>query len=81
VDVMFEMPLKIVIENLSLAAELRCALRGNPGPLRDCLDLVLAYEKADWDTCNRLREKCRVSLSSLAECYFGALKWTESLLR
>lgn len=60
-----------------LAPELATALNGGPGPMRDLLDAVRAYEAAD----NELMLSSRVPLSALSESYLDALAWTTDVTR
>jgi EAL and modified HD-GYP domain-containing signal transduction protein len=61
----------------SLAPDLAAALAGTPGPLRDVLDLVLAYQRGDMTT---LRTAV-VPLSVLSDAYLAALAWTTETAR
>jgi EAL and modified HD-GYP domain-containing signal transduction protein len=61
----------------SLAPDLAAALAGAPGPLRDVLDLVLAYERGDVAALN----DAVVPLSVLSEAYLAALAWTTETSR
>lgn len=79
-DAMLEIPLLSLVDKLALPAELRASLLGTPSPLRDCLELVLAYEMTDWPVCDRLCEKYRMPLSSMPDKYLEALRWAESVL-
>jgi c-di-GMP phosphodiesterase len=61
----------------SLAPDLAAALTGTPGPLRDVLDLVLAYQRGDMTT---LRTAV-VPLNVLSDAYLAALAWTTETSR
>jgi c-di-GMP-related signal transduction protein len=80
IDAILELPLTWITEQLAVPAGIRSALLREPGRLRDCLDLVIAYESGDWGECGRLVEECRVPMDKLADHYLNALKWTESLV-
>lgn len=61
----------------SLSPDLADALGGAPGPLREVLDAVLAYERADLDALDR----ASVPLATMAEAYLSALAWTTETSR
>jgi hypothetical protein len=61
----------------SLSPELADALTGTPGPLRDVLDVVLAYQHGDVETLR----KADVPLSLLSDAYLAALAWTTETSR
>jgi EAL and modified HD-GYP domain-containing signal transduction protein len=61
----------------SLSPDLADALGGAPGPLRQVLDAVLAYERADLTAL----ERAPVPLSVMAEAYLSALAWTTETSR
>ena len=61
----------------SLAPDLAAALTGTPGPLRDVLDIVLAYQRGDMTT---LRTAV-VPLNVLSDAYLAALAWTTETSR
>ena len=44
----------------STSAEVNAALLGEPGILRDTLDLAIAYEDGDWDAVAALTERLSV---------------------
>lgn len=79
-DAILELPLSSITEQLAVPAEIRNALLDKPSHLRDCLDLVIAYESGDWAPCDRLGKQCRVPEVRLVEDYWSALQWTESLI-
>jgi len=60
-----------------LAPDLAAALQGEPGPMRDLLDAVRAYEAANDD----LMRSSGISLSALSESYLDALAWTTTVTR
>ncbi len=48
-DTFLDQPMENVLAELPLADEIKSALSGEPGPFRDILDLVLLYEKGNWE--------------------------------
>ena len=58
-----------------LDPDLVSALAGAPGPMRDLLDAVRAYE----ETNDGLMRNAGISLSALSDSYLDALAWTTSV--
>src|SRR3954469_8850276 len=79
-DVILELPLSSITEQLAISSDVRSALMGKPGRTRDCLDMVIAYERADWKKCEKISSIHQVSWQCLSHSYFQALQWTESLV-
>ena len=61
----------------ALGADLGEALLGRPGPLRDVLDAVIGYQRADLVAASA----GPVSLGAMADAYLGALAWTTETTR
>jgi len=61
----------------TLGADLSEALLGRPGPLRDVLDAVIGYQRADLVAASA----GPVSLGAMADAYLGALAWTTETTR
>jgi EAL and modified HD-GYP domain-containing signal transduction protein len=68
-----------VAEKVAASDEIRAALKGEPNPLGRCLQLVQAFEEADWERCERLRQNTRISESELSQHYFAAVEWARQI--
>ncbi|HET9370418.1 MAG TPA: HDOD domain-containing protein [Vicinamibacterales bacterium] len=78
-DVMLDRPMASVLEELSLAPDIVSALVGHDNPWRQLLDSVIAYERADWETCLPLARQAGLSRDSLPKAYLEALRWGQEL--
>ena len=78
-DSILELPLSVISQELALSSELRAALTGDYGSLRECLDLVLAYERGDWDFCRHQLSRLHAA-TNLPDLYLKALRWTRFLI-
>jgi EAL and modified HD-GYP domain-containing signal transduction protein len=47
---------------------------------RDIYELVLAYERGDWDEISRLAAAMRANEDRIAEAYLAAVKWSQEVL-
>lgn len=77
VDAAIGRPLVEIVETLPLDDELRDALLGEPGRMRDVLDCVSAYERADWITVSKFAAKLQLDEHVIAQCYARALRWAQ----
>jgi EAL and modified HD-GYP domain-containing signal transduction protein len=74
-DGILNMSKEAVAEKVATSDEIRAALKGEPNPLGRCLELVQAFEAADWENCERLRKNTSISEPGLSQYYFEAVEW------
>lgn len=67
-EILDELPLDISIKN---------ALLGGHGILRDVLDLILAYEKADWLNAAQLSDQFNLKEGKLVSHYIESVQWVK----
>lgn len=71
------LPSEAMLERMpALSPDLAAALRGQPGPLREVMEAVVAYEKHRPDAASS-----HIPLDVLSEAYLGALAWTTETTR
>ena len=74
-DVLLSLPMDDVLKEVSLSDELSEALRGKDNDLRRLLDLVVAYEKGDWDTVITCCARENLQPEQLQPTYDKVLEW------
>ncbi len=80
IDVIMDRSLADILEELPLDDQIKKALLGEPNVLRKGLDIITAYERADWDSLERLGGMGRgMTDEMLFDSYFEAIKWTQEL--
>lgn len=79
-DVFFDCPMKIVLEELPLSSRVKEALLGQNNDISDVYQLVLAYEKAQWDDVNRFRLALGLEEKDIQDSYLEAIKVSEAIL-
>ena len=79
-DAILEVPIEVVVRQLAIPENVRQALMGEDGKLRDCLDLVLAYEAADWDQCDAICRCHSLDRERMGHMYLDTLRWTKPLV-
>lgn len=74
-DAFLDRPLRSILEGLPVNEEVKAALLGGPGVPRDVLEIVVAYNSAQWaalqDPCSRLG----ISDAVLPSLYASAVEW------
>lgn len=74
-DVLLEVPMERILMRLELSDDVRGALLRRGGPLATSLQLVEAYERANWDTASGLATESAVPEDMLPNLYTDALQW------
>ena len=74
-DVLLEVPMDKILDRIELSDDIRGALVGRGGPLAQPLQLVEAYERANWSAAQELAEQTNVASDALPEMYVTALCW------
>jgi EAL and modified HD-GYP domain-containing signal transduction protein len=80
-DAILDRPLEEAIADLPLPADVKAALLGNDNVARQILDVVVAYENANWDEALEKARALGLSEDSPATVYSEALKWARELSR
>ena len=79
IDALLDRPMEEAIEEVSLSHDVKAALLGEPGRLRNILDLVLAHEVGDWKRFEELAFDLEVDTKCLPEMHLEAVKMAEGL--
>lgn len=76
---LLEIPLEAILQCLPIAPQISDALLGRPGPHRNLLDIMSAYEAGEWASCSKKAEICGLSEHAIASCYLEAVEWAEGI--
>ena len=74
-DVLLEIPMDKILERLELSEDVRGALVARGGPLAQPLQLVEAYESANWDVVQDIARRNHLYGDALPDLYVDALRW------
>ena len=74
-DVLLEVPMPAILARLELSDDVKGALLERHGPLGSPLQLVEAYEKANWDAAKGLAQESAVPDEMVPGLYLDALQW------
>ena len=80
-DVLLDRPMPEALDSLHLTPQLADALTGGASDLRGVLDVVVAYERADWRGVAAAARGIGVSEHVLPKLYLGAVEWAAQLFR
>ncbi len=67
---------EVVLQQVPVSDEVRAALQGRAGELRDLLEIALAAEQADWPRLVALGRGLGLEPRDLARSHHDALKWS-----
>ena len=79
-EAFLQKPLEDVLEQLPLARSVKDALAGRPNPLRQVLDLVIAYEQGNWEQVLAVGETLQLPHEIIVNAYFDALQWEKEFI-
>lgn len=77
-DAMLDMPLQEALDEILLPESVTDALTKNKGPLATIFQLVLAYEKGNWDEVESLSDVLNINKYVLYSLYMSAIDWCTS---
>ncbi len=76
-DAMMDMPLDKIIEDIPLGPALKGALAGEPSRQRSVLDLVIRYERADFDGVWKIAMDLGLAPDEIFQAYIDATAWAQ----
>lgn len=80
-DAFMDVPLDVLLANLSLNQELSEALLAHSGAEGRILDVVEHYERGEWDKIDwRYLEECKITPEMLSQAYIDALQWVSETM-
>ena len=68
-DAVLDRPMKEIVGELALSAEVRSALLGQPGDLPDALDAAKNYEQGRWQSFQEAMERLWLPEACAPECF------------
>jgi EAL and modified HD-GYP domain-containing signal transduction protein len=76
IDALLDRHMEDVLKDIYIEAEVKTALLGEENIYSDVHNLVIAYEKGDWEKVNDYTEKININESVLPTYYFSSTKWS-----
>jgi EAL and modified HD-GYP domain-containing signal transduction protein len=81
IDALMDRPLPDVLNALPLADEIKQALMGRSSRFQSVHQLVMAYERGDWNEVVRLSQALQLGDTDLQSCYVAAVDWAHRAVR
>jgi len=79
-DVILQMPLGKAIDEVAASGEIRDALLEHKGQLSNVLNLIFAYEHADWHNASLIMVRHKIDIEDLTKAFMDSLHWYRQLL-
>jgi EAL and modified HD-GYP domain-containing signal transduction protein len=80
IDALLDRHMEDVLKDIYIEVEVKAALLGEENIYSDVCNLVIAYEKGDWENVNGYSEKIGVNEIVLPTYYFSSTKWANVTL-
>jgi c-di-GMP-related signal transduction protein len=80
IDALVDVPLADALEELPLAEPIRDALLGGVGPYSHVLQIVLEYEKGNWDALAAATKPLGIDEQALPDIFRDSLQWARHAL-
>ncbi len=79
--VLISVPMTTIVEAMPLRPDLRDALLGESNAERTALDLLLCYEAAHWESCDRMAAEAGIPMEEVPRLYEAANQWARENVR
>ena len=79
IDTFMSRPMDEILEELPLSDNIKDALLSRAGPFSNIFNLVLVYEKSEWDKVSEYAEELNIDQAKIPELYIKSLEWTNQL--
>lgn len=79
-DAILDMPMSEVLKEIAIGAEIRNALLGKSNGLRKILELVMNYERGNWDEISREARSLGIADEAITERYLESVDWAQQVL-
>jgi len=73
VDLILDRPLEQILKELLLPIEVTSALNGINNSYRKLLDLIIEYEKGQWDKVSNISKEFNLDEKCLPKAYYEAI--------
>ncbi len=80
IDALLDAPMAEILESLPLSEHLKNALLGKPGRYSDVFQLLVNYERGDWDLVCAYLEKVSLQNVDLPKYFLEAINWSAEAL-
>ncbi len=81
IDILMNKDIEEALKEINFSDSIKCILTHNitEGFMADSFQIVLKYEKGQWDEVEKIIGKIDISISQLNEAYMEAIKWVQQI--
>ncbi len=79
IDALVGRPLEEILDEISISDEVKGALLGSGTVEGDVLQLIIAYQHAEWGRVSELAAKLGIDEKRLPEVYYEAIEWADEI--
>ncbi len=79
-DVLMNRSLGEILKELPIAKSIKRSLRGMPGTMKDVYELVVAYEKGNWEQFSTYTSQLELAEEEGGELFLKAIDWSNEIL-
>ena len=81
IDAILDRPLGTVLNRIPIAEDIKEALLGEPGSIRNVCDYAIAYERGNWDMVSEKALALSIDENATQRMYVEAVSWANQSLR
>jgi c-di-GMP-related signal transduction protein len=79
-DALLNVPMAVVLQGLTVDAEIKKALLGRESRYRPIFEVVLDYESGTWEQLEESCRRCGLHENFLPDLYLHSVQWVSDIL-
>jgi c-di-GMP-related signal transduction protein len=79
-DALLNVPVAVVLQDLSVDDEIKKALLGRTSRYRPIFEVVLDYESGTWEQLEKSCRRCGLHENFLPDLYLKSVQWVSDIL-
>ncbi len=81
IDALISRPMTDILDELPIAEDIKRALLGKECRYRDLYELILAYEKGNWEEFSALATRIKLDEAEVPKIYLQSLAWANQVMQ
>ncbi|MHB9093190.1 MAG: EAL and HDOD domain-containing protein [Eubacteriales bacterium] len=81
IDALISRPMTDILDELPIAEDIKRALLGKECHYRDLYELILAYEKGNWEEFSALAARIKLDEAEVPKIYLQSLAWANQVMQ
>lgn len=79
IDALIDKPMDEIVNDLPISEDIKGALLGRPVLHREIYELILYYEKGDWNSFSDCAKKLQLEVNDVPEAFVKSIEWADQL--